>query len=252
MRSELQGAVSIEQQLVAEMAGLEQEIQAAKERVLAHEKSQRELSGLVEDLQQEVEERTIVFRRQQDELGKARTALAVKRQESKALRQQLASQQNQAQDLRAQIEQRAARIKEAEERYLALQRTVEQHQSEIAEAQQREQVQADSLRQAEESAGALDQQISGLEQESLHLRQQMAELEVVYRKCLLDSQKARDAVESLLEQLNEEMGITDPRELAGYATVELRASETSASHADGANAPQQALGLDGAHAQRAW
>ncbi|HEY3993681.1 MAG TPA: AAA family ATPase, partial [Ktedonobacteraceae bacterium] len=244
LQSELQGAVSIEQQLVAEIAGLEQEIQAAKERVLAHEKSQRELSGLVEDLQQEVEDRTIVFRRQQDELGKARTALAVKRQESKALRQQLASQQNQAQDLRAQIEQRAARIKEAEERYRALQRTVEQHQSEVAEAQQRVQVQVDILRQAEESAGALDQQISGLEQESLHLRQQMAELEVAYRKCLLDSQKARDAVESLLEQLNEEMGITDPRELAGYATVELRVSETSASHADGTNVPQREPGMD--------
>ena len=261
LQSELQGAVSIEQQLVAEIAGLEQEIQAAKERVLAHEKSQRELSGLVEDLQQEVEERTIVFRRQQDELGKARTALAVKRQEAKALRQQLASHQNQAQDVRAQIEQRAARIKEAEERYLALQRTVEQHQSEIAAAQQRVQIQADILRQAEESASALDQYISGLEQESLQLRQQMAELEVVYRKCLLDSQKARDAVESLLEQLNEEMGITDPHELAGYATgalsVETSREPTDGTHAHpgaiGANGVSTQVGVtyqDGAHAQK--
>lgn len=225
LRSELQGAVSIEQQLVAEVAGLEQEIQAAMERVRAHEKSQRELSGLVEELQQEVEERTVAFRQQQDELGKARTALAVKRQEAKALRQQLATQQTQAQDLRAQIDQRVARIKEAEEREVALRQTVEQHQTEIAAAQQRVQAQAEILRQAEEGAGALDQQISTLEQETLQLRQQLAELEVAYRKCLLDSQKARDAVESLLEQLNEEMGITDPHELARYATAEFAVPE---------------------------
>ena len=219
LQSELQAAISVEQQLAQEVAGLEQEIQAATERVHAHEKSQRELSGLVEDLQQEVEERTIVFRRQQDELGRARTALAVKRQEAKALRQQLASQQNQAQELRGQIDQRAVRLKESEERYQALQQTVTQHQAEITEAQQRVQAQAGVLRQAEEASGALDQQISTLEQETLRLRQQMNELEVIYRKCLLDSQKARDAVESLLEQLNEEMGITDPRELSGYATA---------------------------------
>lgn len=232
LQSELQGAVSIEQQLVAEIAGLEQEIAAARERVLAHEKSQRELSGLVEDLQQEVEERTIAFRRQQDELGKARTALAVKRQEARAMRQQLSTQQQQAQDVRTQIDQRAARIKEAEERYQALQRTVEQHQNEIAQAQQRVTAQVAVLRQAEEGASTLDQQISELEQESLSLRQQMAELEVAYRKCLLDSQKARDAVETLLAQLNEEMGISDPRELAGYATAESGSASSSEQTSD--------------------
>jgi chromosome segregation protein len=238
LQSELQAAVSIEQQLVSEIAGLEQEIQAATERVRAHEKSQRELSGLVEELQQEVEERTIAFRRQQDELGKARTALAVKRQEARALRQQLAAQQGQAQDLRTQIDQRVARIKEAEERYHSLQQTVERHQAEIAEAQQRVQAQSAHLRQAEEGAGELDQQISTLEQESLHLRQELAELEVTYRKCLLDSQKARDAVESLLEQLNEEMGITDPLELARYATAEFSVTHASEESADAAS-PQK-------------
>jgi chromosome segregation protein len=217
LQSELQGALSIEQQLISEIAGLEQEIQAAKERVHAHEKSQRELSGLVEELQQEVEERTIAFRRQQDELGKARTALAVKRQEARALRQQLATQQTQAQDLRTQIDQRAARIKEAEERYLALQQTVTGYQTGIAEARQRLQAHTELLRQAEEEAGALDRQIGTLEEETLKLRRSLAELEVAYRKCLLESQKARDAVEGLLAQLHEEMGISDPRELARHA-----------------------------------
>lgn len=119
------------------------------------------------------------------------------------------------------------RIKEAEERYLALQRTVEQHQAEIAEARQRVLAQDASLRQAEEGAGALDEQIGSLEQEAQQLRLRLAELEIAYRKCLLDSQKARDAVESLLAQLNEEMGITDPRELARYATAEFIPTEVS-------------------------
>ncbi|MGH2506661.1 MAG: hypothetical protein ACRDHZ_04485, partial [Ktedonobacteraceae bacterium] len=227
LQSELQAAISIEQQLASELAGLEQEILAATERVQAHEKSQRELGGLVEELQQEIEERTIIFRRQQDELGKARTALAVKRQEARALRQQLAAQQNQAQDLRAQIDQRMVRIKEAEERYLALQQTIEQQQTEISKAQQHVQAQAVILHQAEEGAGALDTQISSLEQEILQLRRNLAELEIAYRKCLLDSQKARDAVESLLEQLNEEMGITDPYELLHYATAAENVTEIS-------------------------
>src|SRR5712692_11485221 len=105
VQTELQLAQSVEQQLAAELAGLEQEVQAAIERVRAHEKSQREVSGLVEELQRGVEERALLFRRQQDELGRARTALAVKRQEAKSLRQQLAAQQTAAQDLKAQIEQ---------------------------------------------------------------------------------------------------------------------------------------------------
>src|SRR5581483_9136766 len=174
-----------------------------------------------EELQQEVEDRTVAFRRQQDELGKARTALAVKRQEARALRQQLASQQTQAQELRTQIDQRAARIKEAEERYLALQQTVADYQTEIDEARRRVQARTELLGKAEEDAGTLDQQIGTLEQETLDLRRQLAELEIAYRKCLLESQRACDAVESLLEQLNEEMGITDPRELARYATTEF-------------------------------
>ena len=38
-----------------------------------------------------------------------------------------------------------------------------------------------------------------------------------YRQCLLASQKARDAVTALLEQLQEEVGIADPGELVRYA-----------------------------------
>src|SRR5205823_12325366 len=124
LQTELQLAISVEQQLSAELLGLEQEVRAALERVRAHEKSQREVAGLVEELQREVEERTIVYRHQQAELSKARTALAVKRQEAKSLRQQLQTQQTQVQDLKLQFEQYIIRMKEAEVRYQSLQQTV--------------------------------------------------------------------------------------------------------------------------------
>jgi chromosome segregation protein len=244
LQTELQLANSVEQQLAAELAGLEQEVQAALERVRAHEKSQREIAGLVEELQREVEERTIVYRRQQDELGKARTALAVKRQEAKSLRQQLLAQRTQVQELTLQVEQHITRMKEAEERHQALQQTVISHRTELEQAKKRTQTLAQALRVAEEQASEIDRQITIQEQEILRLRHTMNELEVSYRRCLLESQKARDAVEALLEQLHEEMGVTDPRELVRYATNGYEVTEaTEATEAQEEN--DQAFSTDG-------
>lgn len=229
LQAELHSARSVEEQLAAELAGLEQEVQAAFERVRAHEKSQREMTGLVEELQHEVEERTLVFRRQQDELGRSRTALAVKRQEARALRQQLTSQKQAAQDLKAQIDQRVARTKEAEAQYTALQSSVEAQRMQQADAHARAQQAMGALRETEIKAGEFDAQMLSLEKEMLHMRHAQNELEVSYRQCLLNSQKACDAVETLLGQLQEEMGVADPAELVRYAA---RANVTVAEEAN--------------------
>jgi chromosome segregation protein len=217
IQTELQLATSVEQQLATEVVGLEQEVQAAQERVHAHEKSQREMAGLVEELQQEMEERATVYRRQQDELGHGRTALAVKRQEARSLHQQLSAQQTQAQDLKAQVEQLGTRMKEAEQRRQALQEANGQQREELARVQAVALQLTGELHRAEEQANAVDRQIVTLEQQTMQLRHALTELEGVYRRCLLDSQKARDAVESLLEQLREEVGVTDPKDLTSYA-----------------------------------
>ncbi len=227
LQTELQLAISVEQQLAAELAGLEQEVQAAVERVRAHEKSQREVAGLVEELQREVEECTIVYRHQQDELSKARTALAVKRQEAKSLHHQLQAQQTQLQDLKLQFEQYIIRMKEAEVRYQSLQQTVVSQRGELEQARMRAQSLVEMLLEAEEQATEIDGQIFTQEQEIMQLRHTMADLEVSYRRCLLESQKARDAVEALLEQLQEEMGVTDPRELVRYTTDGYEFTEVS-------------------------
>ncbi len=226
VQTEIQLAASVEQQLAAEVSGLEQEVVAVQERVRAHEKSQREMKGLVEELQYEIDERATAFRRQQDELGRARTALAVKRQEARALQQQLAAQRAQAQDVKSQLEQQVARIKEAEQRQQALQETIARQSEALAQARVQEQRLAQELRQVEDQLTEIEQQIAALDQQRSGARQSLSEHEAVYRRTLLESQKASDAVEALLAQLQEEMGIVDANELARHTSrVEDAADE---------------------------
>jgi len=226
VQTELQLASSVEQQLAAEVLGLEQEVQAAQERVRAHEKSQREMAGLVEEFQREMEERALVFRRQQDELGRTRTALAVKRQEAKALHQQLATQQGLAQDLKGQIEQHLTRVKESDQRRKALEEAIAGYRSEHEKVQAQVGKLTEELRIAEGQAATIDTNIATLEKQNLELRHTMTGVEGVYRRSLLESQKARDALETLLQQLQEEMGVTDPKELHRYAAQADASSET--------------------------
>src|SRR6266700_3484366 len=189
VQTESQLTVSIEQQLAAEVAGLEEEVQ------------------------EEVEERAATFRSQQDELGRTRTALAVKRQEAKSLRQQLATHRAQAQDLKEQVEQRVARIKDAEQQRKILLEAVSLQRVELEQSQARARKLAEELRMVEGEASEIDQQTMALEQQTLEMRHTMTELESIYRRCLLESQKRRDAVDALLEQLREEMGVEDTRAL---------------------------------------
>src|SRR5205807_2758746 len=236
LQTEIRMAASVEQQLAAEVAGLEQEVQAAQERVRTHEKSQREMTGLVEELQIEMEDRATTFRRQQDELGRARTALAVKRQEAKSLRQQLATQQTQAQDLKSQVEQQVARMKEAEQRHQTLQKTIAEHRSALELAHTRAQELTDHLRVVEGQIAEIDQQISALEQQRIQTQQHLSQQEKIYRRLLLESQRARDAAETLLAQLQEEMGISDPKELTSHVTHPEEATDVDGTHGRDENA----------------
>jgi chromosome segregation protein len=233
LQTELQLAISVEQQLSAELSGLEQEVKAALERVRAHEKSQREISGLVEELQRGVEARTIAYRRQQDDLNKRRTALAVKRQEVKSLRQQLQSQQAHVQDLKLQAEQYKNRMAETEERHQSLQKIVASQRLELDQAQKNTHTLAEKLCDAETQVSEIDGHITTLEHHITQLHATKADLEVSYRRCLLDSQKARDAVDALLEQLHEEMGVTDPSELSRYIKNTYQDEEVTITNSNG-------------------
>lgn len=222
-QTEIQLAVSVEGQLTAEVTGLEQEVVSAQERVKAHEKSQRELAGRVEELQYEMEERAIVYRRQQDEVGHARTNVAVKRQEAKALQQQLSVQRTQAQELKSMVEQQVTRRKDAEQRQQVVQETIALQRLELANSKTQVQSTTQVLQVIEGELTGVDQSIAATEQQRMQVQQRMTEQEALYRRYLLESQRARDAVTALLEQLREEMGVDDPQTLNTY---ELQTSLT--------------------------
>ncbi len=225
--TEIQLAASVEQQLAAEVVGLEQEVVAAQERVKAHEKSQRELEGRAEELHYEMEERAAIYRRQQDQLGHARTHVAVKRQEAKALQQQLVVQRSQVQELKSMVEQQVARRNDAEQRQQTVQETITLQRLELEKAKANVQALGDALHVREAELTQDDFQIATVEQQRVQVQQRLTEQELLYRRSLLESQKARDAVTTLLEQLHEEMGIEDPHELAKYESHDLPAESSN-------------------------
>jgi chromosome segregation protein len=225
-QTEIQVAASVEQQLTAEVAGLEQEVESVQQRVKSYAKSQQELTGLVEELQEEMEERSLVYRKQQDVVGKVRTSVAVKRQEVKALQQQVVVLHSQAQDLKTQVEQQVARRQDAERRQQALQAATAQAQGEREQARIQAQTLEQALKTVEAQLMEREQQLAFLEQQRTQAQQRKTEQEVVYRKVLLESQRARDAVSALLTQLYEEMGIDDPQELLERADAPTLSRES--------------------------
>ena len=226
--TEIQLAASVEQQLAAEVTGLEQEVVAAQERVKAHEKSQSELASRAEDMQYEMEERAIIYRRQQDEVGRVRTNVAVKRQEAKALQQQVSVQRTQAQELKSMVDQQVTRRKDTEQRLQVVQETITLQRLELETAQTHLQTASEALRVIEGELTQVDQHIATAEQQRTQVQQRMTEQETLYRRCLLESQRARDAVTTLLEQLREEMGVDDPQTLGKYESSTLAKEENEA------------------------
>ena len=211
--TEIQLGASVEQQLAAEVLGLEQEVVAAQERVKVHEKSQHELAGRAEELQYEMEERAIVYRRQQEDVGRVRTNVAVKRQEAKSLHQQLTIQRMQAQELKSMVEQQVTRRKDAEQRQQVVQETITLQRLELENARSQVQALSEVVQTIEADLTQIDQHIATTEQARVQKQQHMAEQETIYRRSLLESQRTRDAVTTLLEQLYEEMGVEDPQTL---------------------------------------
>ncbi|GAC1426235.1 MAG: chromosome segregation protein SMC [Ktedonobacteraceae bacterium] len=226
--TEIQLATSVEQHLAAEVTGLEQEVVSAQERVKAHEKSQRELAGRAEELQFEMEERAISFRRQQDEVGRARTNVAVKRQEAKALQHQVTVQHTQAQELKSMVEQQVTRRKDAEQRQQVVQETITLQRLELENARTQVQATSEALRLIKGELTQVDQHIATAEQHRIQVQQRMSEQETLYRRYLLDSQRACDAVSTLLEQLRDEMGVDDPHTLSGYESYTIATTENEA------------------------
>lgn len=221
--SELHVGRSVEEQLAGEVAGLEQELAAAQARVAEQEAALRDANERAEEVQEEVEQQARQFRERQEELNRRRTALAVQRQEAKTLAQQLEQQRGLVRDIGAQIKRRAERLTEMEQQSQALKAQLEHQKAELEQVRGEARAAGDRLREAEEQAAEYNQQLLDLERGQAELRQEQAKLEVEYRRCLLDVQRSRDALENLAQQMQEELGIGDPALLP--ATGRIRDGE---------------------------
>jgi chromosome segregation protein len=211
--SEVQVGRTVEEQLASELAGLEQELTATQARVAEQEAALRDANERTEAIQEQVEAQTGVFRAQQEDLNRQRTALALQRQEEKNLSHSLEQQRAQVHDMSAQMTRRAARLAEMEQQAETLAAQLERQQAELEQGRAQARELGALLREAEEQAGEHDQHAQALECGQAGLRQEQARLEVEYRRCLLDAQRSRDALDALLQQMQEEMGLDDPAQL---------------------------------------
>ena len=209
-QSELQVGRSVEEQLAGEVAGLEQELAAAQARVAEQEAALRDFNERVEEVQAQSEQHIRHFRERQDELNRQRTALAVQRQEEKVLTQHLEQQRIQERESEAQMRRRAERLLEMEQQSQILSTQIEGQKEALAQAREAAREAGARLRQSEAQEAAHNQQVLELERGLSSMRQEQAKLEVEYRRCLLDVQRSRDALETLGQQMQEELGFSDP------------------------------------------
>jgi chromosome segregation protein len=218
--SEVQVGRSVEEQLAGELAGLEQELAATQGRVVEQEAALRDVNERVETIQEEVGAQAGVFRAQQEDLNRQRTALALQKQEEKTLSYTLEQQRAQAREMTTQMTRRASRLTEMEQQSETLAAQLEHQKAELEQGRAQARDLSAQLREAEEQASEYDKNLQTLERGQGGLRQDQARLEVEYRRCLLDAQRSRDAVEVLSQQMQEEMGFDDPSRLPEEAAGE--------------------------------
>ncbi len=205
--SEAHVSESVAEQLAAEAEGIDLEVTATVERVAEQEAAQREAVERVEDVQAEVDEIVARNRSQSEELNRARMALALHRQEVTTTNQR-------AEQLRAQLRELEAQLTRREERLRAIATQREQLETATAEQESaitvlRERVRSlgEALRQNDERQAEMERQVASLERGQSAERQELARLEVEYRRAIVDAQRARDAIETLAAQIRDELGV---------------------------------------------
>jgi chromosome segregation protein len=199
-------SAAVADQLAAEIGGIEQEVAATAARVTEQEEAQRAATERVEEVQAEVDEQLIRGRAQQEELARARTALAVRRQEVKALEAQAEQVRAQVGELEMQVARRGERLTALLTQRTLLAEGIAAHEQALLELRERGGQLNDRLRAGEAQQAQLERQIAAGERERSDVQQELTGLEGEYRRTALDAQRARDALEALAAQMREELG----------------------------------------------
>ncbi|HEU0027387.1 MAG TPA: chromosome segregation protein SMC [Ktedonobacterales bacterium] len=204
--SELHLAETVAEQISAEVQGIEQEISATAERVAEQEDAQRETTERVEDAQADVDEIAARNRGQLDDLNRARTTLALHKQEATTLAQRAEQIRTQLREIEAQVSRRGERLAALLAQREQLQISAGEQEASIQVLREQVRSLGEVLRRHDERQAELERQIGSLERGQSAERQELARLEVEYRRAIVDAQRARDAIEALAQQIRDELG----------------------------------------------
>ncbi|HEX8731897.1 MAG TPA: chromosome segregation protein SMC [Ktedonobacterales bacterium] len=207
--SEAHVSASVAEQLAAETQGIEQEVTATVERVAEQEAAQRLATERVEDLQAEVDEIAARNGAQGDDLNRARMTLALHKQEVTTLGQRAEQLRGQLREFEAQLSRRDERLKSIAEQREQLETSISEQESAITILRERVRSLGGTLHASDETQAEMERQIASLERGQSAERQELARLEVEYRRAIVEAQRARDALETLAAQIRDELGAED-------------------------------------------
>jgi chromosome segregation protein len=205
--SELHLAETVAGQLMAEVEGIEQEISATVARVAEQEDAHRQIAERVEDAQAEINELGLRNRSQNEDLNRARTTLALHKQEATTLAQRAEQIRSQLRDLETRLNRRGERLAAILEQREQLTISTSEDEASIQILRERVRSLAEVLRVNDERQVELERQIAALERGQSAGREELARLEVEYRRGIVDAQRARDALDTLAQQIREELGL---------------------------------------------
>jgi chromosome segregation protein len=204
--SEAHVSESVAEQLAAEAQGIEQEVTATVERVAEQEAAQQEATERVEDAQAEVDDIVARNRSQSEALNRARMSLALHKQEMTTLNQRAEQLRAQLRELEAQLARRDERLRAIETQREELETTTAEQESAITVLRERVRTLGEALRTSDEQQVEMERQVASLERGQSAERQELARIEVEYRRAIVDAQRARDALETLVTQIRDELG----------------------------------------------
>ena len=204
--SEAHVSESVAEQLAAEAQGIEQEVTATVERVAEQEAAQQEAVERAEDAQAEVDDITARNRSQNEALNRARMTLALHKQEVTTTNQRAEQLRGQLRELEAQLARRDERLRLIESQREQLEVSTSEQESVISVLRERVRSLGEALRSHDEQQAEMERQVASLERGQSAERQELARLEVEYRRAIVDAQRARDAIEALATQIREELG----------------------------------------------
>jgi chromosome segregation protein len=203
--SQLQVNTTVAEQILAESRGLSQEMAAVATRIVEEEAIQLEAQARVDDTQGEVDESLAGGRDQQAALAAAQTTAALHHQEVKALDQRAEQLRAQAKELEVQKGRRSQRLEAIHLQQAELSATQTAQQLDLAEQRGRLHDLREQLRERDMRQADLERQILELEHGQNTERQDLARVEVEYRRAIVDSQHARDALDTLIQQMREDL-----------------------------------------------